>query len=316
MGIELFFFLYVGCSLIGLSAMDHAKSINSKRIVKSMRGNVQSSAPPKTRKMVDLLVINAINASNIDFLRSRRDFNVNGRDSQEKPLLLCAIASSVEVVRLLLERKADATVLYEGMSVLHSAAAKSDINIMKLLLSKEWTLDVDAGDRFGNTPLHYAAFRGLNEIVELLLTHGANILALNTNGSTPLHLAVAVGHVDTAGLLLINKSAINPEDNYGSTPLHRAAEIGKTEVVAMLILRGANINVVDCYGWTPLHFAAMRGHREIIAFLLLHGACVTAKNRSGQTAIALAKDTIQHIFNYFQKRESEQESVSIAPTNI
>ena len=46
----------------------------------------------------------------------------------------------------------------------------------------------------GGTPLHYAAQKGHKEIIELLITNGADLNAKTGRGTTPLHLAAANAH--------------------------------------------------------------------------------------------------------------------------
>ena len=65
--------------------------------------------------------------------------------------------------------------------------------------------DVNAKDRYGRTPLNYAATRGLKEIIELLIAKGADV---NTKievgdykGQTPLDGAIQWNHPETADLL-------------------------------------------------------------------------------------------------------------------
>ena len=60
--------------------------------------------------------------------------------------------------------------------------------------------DVNAKNDRGRTPLHNAAASGHKEIVEVLVTKGADVNA-NIGGWTPLHLAVDEGHTETADLL-------------------------------------------------------------------------------------------------------------------
>jgi len=60
--------------------------------------------------------------------------------------------------------------------------------------------DVNAKNNLGGTPLHEAAASGHKEIVEVLVTKGADVNA-NIGGWTPLHLAVDEGHTETADLL-------------------------------------------------------------------------------------------------------------------
>ena len=60
--------------------------------------------------------------------------------------------------------------------------------------------DVNAKNNLGGTPLHEAAASGHKEIVEVLITKGANV-NVNIGGWTSLHLAVDEGHTEIAELL-------------------------------------------------------------------------------------------------------------------
>ena len=49
--------------------------------------------------------------------------------------------------------------------------------------------DVNQANKQGEAPLHGAAWRGANEIVQLLVDRGANLTARNKAGLTPLQIA-------------------------------------------------------------------------------------------------------------------------------
>lgn len=51
------------------------------------------------------------------------------------------------------------------------------------------SLDVDARDEHGRTPLHYAAVACNPDVMELLLQHGADVTATDNHGVTTLHFA-------------------------------------------------------------------------------------------------------------------------------
>ena len=66
-------------------------------------------------------------------------------------------------------------------------------------------VDVNAIGKYGRTPLHYAATRGLKKIIELLIARGADV---NTKievgdykGHTPLDGAIQWNHPETADLI-------------------------------------------------------------------------------------------------------------------
>jgi len=86
---------------------------------------------------------------------------------------------------------------------IHSAVAHSDpdlaLRLASRLLSAGASPNVVQQNDF--TPLHEAALRGHEELVRLLLLHGAESTARNADGKTAADLARAGGHRDIAALL-------------------------------------------------------------------------------------------------------------------
>ncbi|KUL87668.1 hypothetical protein ZTR_05894 [Talaromyces verruculosus] len=68
--------------------------------------------------------------------------------------------------------------------------------------------------RKGWTPLHYAAEKGHEGIIRLLVSKGANIQAKDGRGYTPLHWATKNGR-DEAVAVLVTKAAEMPKDKKG-----------------------------------------------------------------------------------------------------
>jgi hypothetical protein len=70
-----------------------------------------------------------------------------------------------------------------------------------------------------------------------------------------------------------------------------AVRIGNAAQVRAILERNPSwINRPDPdYGGTPLHWAASKGHVAIVSFLVSAGADVNAKNRAGETPLAVAK---------------------------
>lgn len=63
-------------------------------------------------------------------------------------------------------------------------------------------LQLDALDDEGMALLHWAADRGCVDVLRLLLASGADVNVTDEDGQTPLHFASSVGHVDCVRLLL------------------------------------------------------------------------------------------------------------------
>ena len=135
--------------------------------------------------------------------------------------------------------------------------------------------------RFGESATEAEAFAWLKEHPDwlawamgryvrwckLLIAHGADANAEDSDGWTPMHYAAYCGHAEVVRLLLANGADANTQDRYGWTPLHHAARNGHGEIVKLLLAHGANVNAKDNYGWTPLHYAACRGHAEAVKIL-------------------------------------------------
>jgi len=123
-------------------------------------------------------------------------------------------------------------------------------------------------------PIHDAARDGDLKKVELLLKEQPALVSSKDEkyGQTPLHIAAFNNRLDVAKLLLANKADVNAKANNGSTPLHLAAAKGNKDMVELLLAGKADVNAVDNEGWSPLHSAIVWGHKDIEELLKQHGA--------------------------------------------
>ena len=85
-------------------------------------------------------------------------------------------------------------------SELRQATQRNNFKKIRLLVSRG--ADVNATDRFGRTPLHWAAEEGHLATVKSLIAAGANSEAKDECASTPLWLAVNEGHLAVAQFLI------------------------------------------------------------------------------------------------------------------
>jgi ankyrin repeat protein len=202
---------------------------------------------------------------------------------------------------LLLTTIAAVLVVGCGPSVdIHDAARTGNIEAVKQHVAAG--ADVNAKNKYENTPLHRAAYDGHKEIVELLITAGADVNANSDNG-TPLDTAIRGNQPEIADLLLkhggkygsIRTAAgggdieavkeflaagadVNAKSKYGGTPLQYAAAYGHKETAELLVAKGADVNAKDKNGYTPLFGAALEGHKEVAELLIAKGADVNAKD--------------------------------------
>ena len=83
---------------------------------------------------------------------------------------------------------------------IHEAVQDGNIEAVKQHLAAGTDVN-GTGEELGWTPLHLAAYKGQNEIVELLIAKGANVNAKNDIGETPLDFAIQLKSTEIADLL-------------------------------------------------------------------------------------------------------------------
>jgi len=125
----------------------------------------------------------------------------------------------------------------------------------------------------GFTGLHGGAYLGSPEIIVALLeTNKWDVGARDFHGHTAISWAARRGHEEVVRILL-ERSEVNPntpDTEYGRVPLSWAAGSGHQGVVRTLLGRGdTNPDIPDTkYGRTPLSWAAGNGHEGIVKILL------------------------------------------------
>ena len=166
---------------------------------------------------------------------------------------------------------------------IHDAVARGDLAGVQAELDKG--VDVNAKTNWGDggTPLHWAAYDGHKEIVELLVAEGADVNAKDVDGLTPLYFAVFRDRNEIVELLIAHGADVDTEKE--ASFLSNAALGGYTEIVERLIAKGADVNAKDGVGETPLLLAAWYGHKETVELLIAEGADVNAKGADGKTPL-------------------------------
>uniref|UniRef100_A0A8C0ISV9 Protein phosphatase 1 regulatory subunit 16A n=1 Tax=Chelonoidis abingdonii TaxID=106734 RepID=A0A8C0ISV9_CHEAB len=190
-------------------------------------------------------------------------------------------------------------------------------DVVALLL--EAGADVNACDSELWTPLHAAATCGHLHLVELLINHGANLLAVNADGNMPYDLCedeVTLDYIETAmadqGItqekieearaatensmvedirkLLQAGADLNTPLDHSATLLHIASANGYLEAAELLLEHKASMSAKDNDGWEPLHAAACWGQIHLVELLVAHGADLNSKSVLDETPLDVCGD--------------------------
>lgn len=111
-------------------------------------------------------------------------------------------------------------------------------------------------------------------VVQLLLTHGAEVNAQDRLYNTALVLAAKNGHVQTVQTLLEHGAKIDAKSYEGFKALAIASVKGYANIVHSLLNKGASTDYAE--GVKALVSASYRGHLEISQMLLTRGVDVDA----------------------------------------
>lgn len=165
-----------------------------------------------------------------------------------KAALLTDAAMSRNLTRVseLLADNADPNVADDrGRLPLHAAAFAGATEVLRLLLEARADANLPEQRQEGNLSLQIAAWQGHTEVTRLLVEHSANLEAVDERGWSALCSAASQGHTATVRLLL--KYAADPNravavTGLGTmTPLQAAAKGRHVEVAQVLKEVTANL---------------------------------------------------------------------------
>ncbi|XP_069618435.1 ankyrin repeat, SAM and basic leucine zipper domain-containing protein 1 [Ranitomeya imitator] len=190
---------------------------------------------------------NALTTGNVKLVESLLDSGIHVDCSLRygwTPLMYAAAAGNLAIVRLLLDKGANANFERDTFTVLMAActANASEEHIVKcveFLLSRNVSPNVCCRKKM--TPVMHAARGGLTQVVTLLVAHGAAINAQDENGFTGLIWAAHSGHKNTVLKLLELGADIRLSTKTGNTAADIARENNHLEIFSILSFSG-NLN--------------------------------------------------------------------------
>lgn len=206
------------------------------------------------------------------------------------PLHILAFFGIRSKSKRLLEQGAKANANDNSLKVtpLHCAAARGNDEMVEFLLDSG--VDSNATSSDGSTALHMATQHGHRKAMKLLISQPVNTQISNHKGSRSLHLAVETASCETTVPLLMKcREGVNSRNlRTGDTALHVAVEWRRPRVILFLLEKGALVDMSNEDGLSPLQLAVKTDNCEAISILLQKGAHVDARSFSGLSALQIA----------------------------
>lgn len=180
-----------------------------------------------------------------------------------------------------------------GKTALMIASSRGYSDLVEKLISRG--ADVNRKHYSGQTALMFAAHGGDVSTIKALLRAGADpntkVVAFHAGELTPLTITINTRHeqrFEVANILLAAKAEVNFKGRFLMSPLMHALE--DLEMVKLLIAHGADVNQRNFRGATALMGAACGRDVSVVKYLIEKGADVNARDSDGTTALMCADD--------------------------
>jgi ankyrin repeat protein len=210
-------------------------------------------------------LLDAIEKNHLEVVRFLADQGASFKartDVGKGPLRVAATIRSIEIARYLIERgeKADGDAdTPDRQRPLHEASSSPKMTALLL----EHGARIDRADARGRTPLHCAII-GRPRVSEGYLKKQGQTFKASYSGP----MARTEADCDEVVKVLVRHGAdLNAADTRRDTPLHVAAEYGDLGAVRLLLDLGADRNRRNAAGRTPAVLATANGHAAVAAML-------------------------------------------------
>lgn len=196
---------------------------------------------------------------------------VEGEASQIRtaytPIIYAIKYCRYEAIDVLVKLGADADFMPDKLRgkdyfrpALHAAMETRDIELLDKLLS--YGANINNVDSHGNTVLIKFANQLSKPIMDALIAMGIDVNHQNDNGRAAIHEAVVLDNVVLARYLVNKNCNIELKSRAGFTALYCAAELKKRELTRFLIESGADLHAETNGGDTPIKMLAKNDNVE------------------------------------------------------
>ena len=177
----------------------------------------------------------------------------------------------------------------DGWSPLFIAVYHGYLDVIDVLLSHG--ADVNHANKDGASPLYFAAYTGQEAAFDVLLAHGADVHQATVFGRKPIDVAKTQKIKD---ILIARTKEKQPESDQAVSHMvdesqwFQAAKKGDLAVIQQGINDKIDVNCRDSYGGTAISWAAWGGHLELVKYLFsLHAELSFAYGTSVLSSAAI-----------------------------
>lgn len=240
---------------------------------------------------------------------------INVKGAYGRTPLIYAASESPEMVQFLIDHGADIKATNNSKeNALFELISDEDPNTEIAQILIDSGIDIHLVNDYHGTALHWAAFCGRKNIIELLLKNGADINQKNKRGEPPIVRAMSRNYLDIVKFLfelgadpdfqssfswtLLEFAVENNDKEFVKKILKKlkkkrttgalatAARDGNLEMVKLLIESGIHVDEWNTMGnETPLMKAAYHNHMDVVKYLLNKGADIKARDSRKNTAL-------------------------------
>ncbi|XP_050517339.1 transient receptor potential cation channel subfamily A member 1 isoform X1 [Diabrotica virgifera virgifera] len=216
------------------------------------------------------------------------------------PLHSAVHGGDIKAVELCIKSGAKISIQQQDLSTpVHLACAQGATEIVKIMFKmqpEEKLPCLQSCDVQKMTPLHCAAMFDHPEIVEYLVSEGADINVMDKERRSPMLLAALRGGWRTVHTLIRLGADINIKDVNRRNVLHLVVmNGGRLEKFASEVSEAKSkesllqlLNEKDINGCSPLHYASREGHIRSLENLIRLGACINLKNNNNESPLHFA----------------------------
>ena len=221
----------------------------------------------------------------------KHDVDVKATNKRNVSALMIACRrGNKDAINILLNTGADPNIArYLGDTCLHDAVrGNCSKEILQTIISHG--ADVNATNTINETALIISCRMGNIDAINVLLNAGAETLISTIDGETCLH-AAADGDCskDVLEIIISQCVDVNATNQRNASALMIACKRGDIDAINLLLNTGADPNIARDLGDTCLH-DAVRGDcsKEVLQTIISHGADVNATNTINETALIIS----------------------------